>query len=244
MNTTAWNRLKEYTTARVALGKAGNSLRTDSLLQFRKDHALARDAVWMDVNYERIRNLLDQKNIPNLQIQSCALDRKAFIQRPDLGRVPNDESILLLKQNANTAFEISISIAEGLSAVAIENHALPFLECLLPKLNYCLAPIVLVEQGRVAISDAIGHYLGCKLSIILIGERPGLSSINSMGIYLTYNPQIGNTDEKRNCISNVRQEGLSYEYAVSKLSYLLSESLHRKISGVPLKDDFDKQLPQ
>mgnify|MGYP001791044948 CR=1 FL=1 len=234
-----WGQLKSFTVARVALGRVGGSLTTEQLLQFRKDHALARDAVWADLDIERMVTTLDTLTSDVIVVSSQATDRQAYIKRPDLGRKLDDTSEKELKGRQGD-FELSICIADGLSALAIENHAAPFLTCLLPLIKpFRLAPPTLIQQGRVAISDQIGQLLGTTLSLILIGERPGLSSPDSMGVYMTYHPQTGNTDEKRNCISNIRKEGLSYEFAAQKLAFLISESLRRKLSGVELKDTFD-----
>ncbi|KKL05530.1 hypothetical protein LCGC14_2605110 [marine sediment metagenome] len=238
----AWENYRSLTNARIALGRAGGSLTTSEMLSFRSDHALAKDAVWTDLNIEDLKEQLESIGCSTLSLQSKANNREVFIQRPDLGRVLNQSSIDLLNANKKQ-YDISISIADGLSAMAIQKHAINFLESLLPKLSsFNLAPISIINQGRVAISDSVGQLLKSKIAIILIGERPGLTSPYSMGIYFTYGPKIGNTDEKRNCISNIRKEGLSYEYAAQKLVFLLTESLRNKLSGVDLKDTFDNRL--
>jgi ethanolamine ammonia-lyase small subunit len=134
---------------------------------------------------------------------------------------------------------IAIVLADGLSATAVNHHAVPLLSQLIPLLqniNLRLLPVSLVQQGRVAIGDEIGRLQQATLVVVLIGERPGLSSPDSLGIYITYQPRVGLTDEARNCISNVRPEGLSYQAAADKLYWLIRESLRLRVSGVELKD--------
>jgi ethanolamine ammonia-lyase small subunit len=238
-----WEKLRSYTSARIAIGRSGGSLTTDELLRFRKDHALAVDAVWAELNLSSVTLPLKSRDVPYMELYSQASDRQTYIKRPDLGRELDESSIDKLKKIPKDNYDLNITIADGLSAVAVERHAINFLNAFLPFTeNLVLTPITVVRQGRVAISDQIGQLLQAKISIILIGERPGLSSPDSMGIYVTYNPQKGNTDEKRNCISNIRTEGLSYDFAAMKLNFLVTESLRRKLSGVHLKDTFDDQL--
>lgn len=235
-----WQQLKSFTTARVALGRAGGSLSTEDLLRFKKDHALAKDAVWATLNLDKMQEGLQKRSLEVICLESQAADRQQYIKRPDFGRRLNEASVEKLKGGINSSYDISISITDGLSALAVERHALPLLHHLIPLFSaFTIAPIALVREGRVAISDEVGFYCQSQVSIILIGERPGLSSPDSLGIYMTYHPQVGNTDERRNCISNIREEGLPYAYAAQKLSFLVRESLHRKISGVDLKDTFD-----
>jgi ethanolamine ammonia-lyase small subunit len=239
----SWEKLKEFTDARIALGRTGGSLKTSELLGFRKDHALAKDAVWTALDLPLLQNKLENLSLPYLTLSSEAQDRETYIKRPDLGRKLSQESIAEIKNSNPQSSDISILIADGLSANAISNHAIHFLEEFLPLINqFSLAPICLIKQGRVAISDPVGELFSSDISIILIGERPGLSSPYSMGIYLTYRPKAGNTDEKRNCISNIRAGGLPYAYAAGKLAFLTSEALRLKLSGIDLKDTFDSQL--
>lgn len=239
----AWEKLKSYTDARIALGRSGGSLPTSELLKFRKDHALAKDAVWTELDVKLLEREIEGLQLSTVKLSSQATDRLAYIKRPDLGRKLDQPSIDKIASFPKTEHDISIILADGLSAQAISLHAIPFLKEFLPTISaYSLAPICLVNQGRVAISDEIGELFSSKISIILIGERPGLSSPYSMGIYLTYNPKAGNTDEKRNCISNIRTGGLPYAYAAGKLAFLTSEAIRLKLSGVNLKDTFDSQL--
>lgn len=241
--TNPWEKLKAFTDARIALGRTGGSLKTHELLQFRKDHSLAKDAVWTELDIPSLEKELGELNLKTIELKSQAENRESYIKRPDLGRKLDEDSKKAIQDLNPTPTDISLILADGLSAQAIALHALPFLKELLPKLQgFSLAPISIVKQGRVAISDEIGEYFSSKLAIILIGERPGLSSPYSMGIYLTYNPKAGNTDEKRNCISNIRAGGLPYAYAAEKLAFLTSEALKLKLSGVHLKDTFDHHL--
>lgn len=244
INESSWHSLKKYTNARIAIGRCGNSIPTKELLAFKLAHAKAIDAV--NVPFQTNEIISDIELITGkstLQLQSKACNRAEYLQRPDLGRTLSESSIECVKSFPKSEkYDISLVVADGLSSLAIEKNIIPLLQLLLPELkkrDYSLAPICIVEQGRVAISDSIGEHLNAQLAIIFIGERPGLMSPDSMGIYLTYNPKSGNTDERRNCISNVRIDGLSYAAACSKLLYLINESFTRKLSGVNLKDEQD-----
>jgi ethanolamine ammonia-lyase small subunit len=227
--------LRDFTSARVDLGRTGHSLPTRELLEFQLAHAKARDAVHLPLDVNSLIVELKQKNLPFVTLASQARDRGTFLHRPDLGRrltVDSRERLASLESDYDAAFVI----ADGLSALAVHRHAVPLLELVLSKLDWAIAPIAIVEQGRVAIGDQIGEVLGAKLAIVLIGERPGLSSPDSLGIYLTWQPKPGRTDAERNCISNIRAEGLSYELAAHKLLFLMNESRRLKLSGVRLKE--------
>lgn len=244
-----WALLKEYTDARIGLGRAGISIPTSHSLAFQLAHAQAQDAVHLplDVEYviEQLGNInLNQEIFTPILLHSQAVNRTVYLQRPDLGRRLDKKSIEILKK-VNTLkdekYDLSIVIVDGLSSLAIKENAQIFIKKLIEVLNFSsqdwkIAPITIVQQGRVAIGDEVGQILNSKISIVLIGERPGLSSPDSMGLYLTYNPKVGLTDESRNCISNIRIEGLSYEEAVKKTMYLLKESRKLELSGVNLKD--------
>lgn len=231
--------LKEFTQARIALGSTGSSIPIKPSLEFKLAHAHARDAVYSVMDTEALADELEQFHLPVLQLHSRATGREQYLQRPDLGRLLDELSVnRLADQIANDG--IVLILADGLSATAINQNALDLLKLLIPKLQAAklkLAPLCLVEQGRVAIADGIAAELGASLSVILIGERPGLSSADSMGAYLTYMPKPGLTDDSRNCISNIRPEGLPIAQAADKLFYLIQESLNRKLSGVALKDN-------
>jgi ethanolamine ammonia-lyase small subunit len=199
-------------------------------------HAAAQDAVQEQLNVDALTKSLA---IPAFVVHSRAADRETYLHRPDLGRQLDDDSRAKLEATADAA-DLSIIIADGLSARAVESHAPPLLQTLLPALRskaISIAPIVIALQARVAIQDEIGQLLHCKSSLILLGERPGLSSPDSLGAYLVFDPKPGNTDAQRNCVSNIRPQGLAIPAAANLLGYLINESIHRKLSGVRLKDE-------
>jgi len=240
-----WASLRAFTSARIALGRTGVALPLNASLNLALAHAHARDAVYSLLNIDQLTNDLQRFNLPVVHLYSNAKDRKQYLQRPDMGRKLEIMSLLHLQEFSTTKNVIAISIADGLSANAINEHIVNMLAELIPMLRntgIVIAPLCLVSQGRVAISDEIGAALRATLSLIFIGERPGLSSKDSMGAYLTYGPAGGLTDERRNCVSNIRPEGLSYSFAAQKLFYLIQESLRLKLSGVMLKDNTDQML--
>ncbi|HWZ04065.1 MAG TPA: ethanolamine ammonia-lyase subunit EutC [Mucilaginibacter sp.] len=231
--------LKEFTAARIAIGRTGTSIPIKETLQFKLAHAHARDAVYSVLDAEGLINGLKTFNLPLLHLHSKAASRHKYLKRPDHGRQLDEASEEQLKDH-NSGYDIAIIIADGLSAEAVNENAVDLLKILVPKLQSAklkIAPLCLVDQGRVAIGDDIGYGLNAQLSLILIGERPGLSSADSMGAYLTYNPKPGLTDESRNCISNIRPQGLKAKPAADKIFYFIIEALKRKLSGVGLKDD-------
>jgi ethanolamine ammonia-lyase small subunit len=236
-----WHGLRKFTQARIALGRAGTSLPTDRHLEFQLAHARARDAVHHPLAVAPLRAALEQRGREVVALRSAAGDRLIYLQRPDQGRRLERGSRATLEARARAskeAFDAVFVVADGLSALAIEENAVPFLDAAIPSFKeWRLAPIVIVEQGRVAVGDEIGQVLRAGMVAILIGERPGLSSPDSMGIYLTFAPRVGTTDAQRNCISNIRREGLSWELAARKLHYLMSEARRRKLTGVALKDE-------
>jgi len=226
-------RLGDYTPARVDLGRVGSSVPTHALLDFQLAHAKARDAVHLPLAVNSL--VLELKNTPSITLTSAARNRDEYLKRPDLGRRLSDESrerLAPLRADYDAAFVI----ADGLSALAMHRHAVPLIQMLLHDLNWQIAPIVIVEQGRVAIGDEVGESLGARMVVVLIGERPGLSSPDSLGAYLTWQPRPGRTDAERNCVSNIRAEGLSYAVAAHKLLFLMNESRRLKLSGVKLKE--------
>lgn len=235
--------LRRLTPARIALGRTGTSLPTDAQLEFQYAHAQARDAVHLAFDHAGLRAQLADSGRNTLLLHSAAQNRDIYLQRPDLGRRLSDESAQTLRDHvaANPgSVDLVIVIADGLSALAVHRHAVPFLARIHEQIaadGWSVAPVVLVEQGRVAVADEIGERLGAKMVVILIGERPGLSSPDSLGLYFTYAPKVGLTDAHRNCISNVRLEGLSYGMAAHRLLYLMREACRRKLSGVNLKDE-------
>lgn len=237
-----WAKLKRYTSARIGLGRAGVSIPSNALLNFKMDHAHARDAVYSTLNIDELATGIHQLNLTVSVVKSQVNSRIEYLQRPDLGRkLSKESSVTLSASDSGTPDALVIIIADGLSASAVNNHALPLLRALLLLLTdeVSVSHVVIVDQGRVAISDEIGQLLHAESVLILLGERPGLTSPDSMGAYFTYGPRVGNTDESRNCVSNIRPEGLSYQVAASKIFYLISESRKRKISGVALKDHTD-----
>ena len=239
-----WHILKKYTNARIALGRSGNSLPTKKILEFRMAHALAKDAISTELDVLNLVEDAKKLSLKSILVQSQISNGIDYLKNPNIGRILNEVSIKKLKDWPEKKITLSIIIADGLSAEAVNLHAIKLIEHLIPKLKFkTISPIIIVKYGRVAISDEIGEILNSSISLILIGERPGLSSPTSMGAYVTYNPKKGNTDEKRNCVSNIQSEGLSYEFAAMKLAYLIHEMLFKKLSGVDLKDDFsDKYI--
>jgi ethanolamine ammonia-lyase small subunit len=233
------NPLKEFTAARIAIGRVGSSIPIKQALELKLAHAHARDAVYSRLDVDGLIANLKQFNLPILLLHSKAADRPQYLQRPDLGRKLKKSSATQLKEHAGN-YDVVIIIADGLSAAAVNENATGILQLLVPMFassKISIAPLCLVEQGRVAVGDKVGHLLNAKLSIILIGERPGLSASDSVGAYITYNPQPGLTDESRNCISNIRPQGLGFRPAADKLFYLVQEAFRRKLSGVELKDN-------
>ncbi len=235
-----WSHLRRLTPARIALGRSGISVPTSEHLAFQLAHAQARSAVHHHLDTARLGSELTKRWGEVLHVRSQAHDRATYLQRPDLGRRLDPAALEHLKPPPDGGYDLAIVIAEGLSALAIERNTVPFLETFMPhavREGWRVAPLVIAEQGRVALGDEIGSALGARLAVMLIGERPGLSSPDSLGIYVTYAPRAGRTDAERNCISNVRREGMSYEEGAYKLHYLVTEALRRALTGVDLKDE-------
>ncbi|CAG4892328.1 ethanolamine ammonia-lyase subunit EutC [Paraburkholderia saeva] len=238
-----WNALREFTNARIALGRAGNSLPTAPLLAFNLSHAQARDAVHHPLDADALHEKLRALGFTTLDVHSAAPDREHYLRRPDLGRRLSDESREALARVTIDAPEVVFVIADGLSAFAASRQSLPLLQAVCARLSdWKIGPVVVARQSRVALGDEIGELLKAKLVVMLIGERPGLSSPDSLGIYLTWAPKTGCSDAQRNCISNVRPEGLSYEAAAHRLHYLLTHARRLGLTGVGLKDDSDALL--
>ncbi len=235
-----WHNLIQFTPARIALGRAGMSLPTRACLEFQLAHALARDAVNIPLDFTSLAQRLNLLGYQTQVLQTQAENQTMYLQRPDLGRLLSSSSIDCLQHTAQTSADAVVVVADGLSSKAIEQHAEPFLNLLLPELQangYKLPQVCLVKHGRVAIGDVIAERYAARLCIVLIGERPGLSSPDSMGIYFTYQAKSGiSTDADRNCISNIHKNGLSYEQALKKLLFLIKESEKLQLSGVNLKD--------
>jgi len=216
--------LRSFTPARVALGRTGHSLPTAELLRFRLDHARAHAAVYEPLDPASLA-------IPHVLVRSAAPDRATYLRHPDLGR-----QLAAGTRLDRGDYDAAIVIADGLSAPAIHRHAVLLLDALLPKLSdWTLAPLCVALEARVAIGDEIGERIGAKLVVVLIGERPGLTSPDSLGVYVTWDPRPGRTDAERNCISNVRPEGLSYSAAAELLCLLMSTARARRLTGVTLQ---------
>ncbi|MBA4243753.1 MAG: ethanolamine ammonia-lyase [Pseudomonas sp.] len=237
-----WDELRAHTSARIALGRVGCSLPTREVLKFGLAHAQARDAVHRPLDFAELKHQLHAAGFRALKVRSNAEDRQTYLLRPDHGRHLHGDCRLQL-QHELPAPELAIVLADGLSAVAVQRHALPLLQAFRKRFatDWANTPVVLAEQGRVAIGDGIGEALRARLVIVMIGERPGLTSPDSLGLYLTYAPRVGCPDSARNCISNVRPEGLPYELAAHKLDYLTRQALRLQLSGVQLKDDSSLQ---
>jgi len=236
-----WQALRQHTAARIALGRSGSSLPTAEVLRLGLAHAQARDAVHTPLDFAVLSGSLRADGWQPLQVHSQAADRQSYLLRPDLGRRLRADDAARLRQHAgpNATLDLVIVVADGLSSAAVQQHAQPLLAALKKHLqaDWAHTPLVLAEQGRVALGDEIGGLLGARLMVLLIGERPGLSSPASLGIYLTYAPRIGRMDSERNCISNVRPEGLDYPQAAHKLAWLCRAALRGQVTGVALKDD-------
>lgn len=239
--TDSWVALRRFTQARIALGRSGHAVPTRVLLDLQLAHSQARDAVHFSWNMNafaaQVRNL--GENV--LVLDSPVGSRSEYLRRPDLGRVLTEESGSRLRNSESGQADVALIVTNGLSSTAVERHGIPLLQSILKGYRtsqISIAPVCLVANGRVALSDEIGSLLAARVAVIIVGERPGLSSADSLGMYLTYAPQPGNCDAQRNCISNIRPpDGMGYEAAAAKLLYLTGEAIRRGISGVPLKDD-------
>ncbi|WP_339485386.1 ethanolamine ammonia-lyase subunit EutC [Pseudomonas sp. EL_65y_Pfl2_R95] len=233
-----WDELRAHTSARIALGRVGSSLPTREVLKFGMAHAQARDAVHRPLDINDLKHQLKVQGFRTLHVHSNAEDRQTYLLRPDYGRHLHNDSRVYLEHEL-AAPELVIVIADGLSSIAAQRHALPVLQAFREQFetDWANTPVVIAEQGRVAIGDGIAVALRARMVILMIGERPGLSAPDSLGLYLTYQPKLDTMDSQRNCVSNIRPEGLSYVQAAIKLNYLARESLRLQLSGVTLKDD-------
>jgi len=237
----SWVALRRFTQARIALGRAGHAVPTQVLLDFQLAHAEARDAVHFSWNIDAFAELVRGIGEDVLILDTPIGNRDEYLRRPDLGRVLTEVSRTRLRNSNADEADVALIITNGLSSTAVERHGIPLLQAITNSYRprrIRIAPVTLVANGRVALSDDIGSVIAARVAVIIVGERPGLSAADSLGIYLTYAPKPGNTDAKRNCISNIRPpEGLSYEAAAAKLLYLTEEAIKRGISGVALKDE-------
>jgi len=238
----AWSLLRAFTDARIALGRSGASLPTREVLSFGLAHAQARDAVHQPFDSEPLAQQLTALGLTTLDAHSAAADRHIYLNRPDLGRRLSDESRAALQASRVPAHDLLLVIGDGLSSHAVHRQAVALITALLlylHTLGLTTGPVVLAHQSRVALGDEIGETLKSKAVAILIGERPGLSSPDSLGVYLTWQPTRTRLDSERNCISNIRPEGLSHEAAAFKLAWLLEQAFLRRLTGVKLKDESD-----
>lgn len=240
-----WANLRSLTEARIGLGRSGSSQTTQAQLAFQLAHARARDAVHIPLDFAALQQQLVLQALPFVRLHSQAIDRTEYLQRPDKGRRLDRASICLLREQVGNGliYDASIVLVDGLSSSAVQQHGAVMVELIceqLKSMGLRCSPLCLVEQGRVAIGDEVAELLGSRLLILLIGERPGLSSPDSLGIYYTYQARVGLTDESRNCISNIRPAGLIPEEAVKRLMWLITESERLMLSGVRLKDKSNK----
>jgi ethanolamine ammonia-lyase small subunit len=255
-------RLRQFTPARIALGRVGGSVPTSELLDFQLAHARARDAVHAPFDIEALAARIAELGTSTICVRSAAADRETFLKRPDLGRrldAPGRAALELaaaavgpcealpavtacqeLSNYDAAQADLAIIVSDGLSALAVQRQVVPLLEAWFPLLRAerrRVAPVVLVERGRVAVQDEVGQLLNARVAVILVGERPGLGSPDSLGAYLVHDPRAGLTDADRNCVSNIRPQGLPPAAAALKLYYLMSEAIARRTSGVMLKDE-------
>jgi len=240
-----WSALRRHTPARIALGRSGASLPTHEVLAFSLAHAQARDAVHAVFDFQKVANAIESVGLPTQPVSSASPDRTTYLRRPDLGRQLSEVSRRHLASLPSRSPDLAIVVADGLSSTAVHAHAAPLITALLPLIraeSWSLAPVVIASQARVALGDEVGEILGARLVLLLVGERPGLSSPDSLGAYLTFAPRVGLTDAARNCVSNIRGEGLTYEQAAFKLAWLAREALRLGESGVALKDESDTAL--
>ena len=235
--------LGALTAARVGLGRTGSSQTTRDVLEFSLAHAEARDAVHASLSLPTLLAALKERGLRPVAVKSAAADRATYLRRPDLGRRLSEASAAQLaaldSAEASERPRLCVILADGLSALAVDRHAVPLLDALLPLLTPCFAltPVVVAEQARVALGDEIGTALGAEATVLLIGERPGLSSPDSLGAYITWAPRAGRTDAERNCISNIRAQGLDYATAAAKIVYLCAEAKRLRVSGTAIKEE-------
>ncbi len=237
-----WEELKQFTDARIALGRSGCSILTDEYLRFSLAHARACDTIKMPFDRQMVRKRLEDMGLDVEFAESAAASRDIFIRRPDFGRRLSETSRERLKKLKYPGADVLIVIGDGLSSKAVHKQAVPLIQEFLPymkELGLSVGPVVLAKQSRVALGDDIAEVMHCGLVVMLIGERPGLSSPDSLGIYMTYKPFAGRLESERNCISNVRPEGLSYERAAFKLAWLVEMAYDLQVSGTKLKDKSD-----
>ncbi|WP_428309914.1 ethanolamine ammonia-lyase subunit EutC [Hydrocarboniphaga sp.] len=234
--------MRRHTAARIALGRSGSSLPTREVLAFGLAHAQARDAVHLPLDVSALRAQLEGEQFAVVEVASRAADRAAYLARPDWGRRLQPEALAALKTMPRDA-ELVFVVSDGLSSTAVQSNAVPLLQALMPLLTgIAIAPVVIATQARVALADEVGECIAARIAVSLIGERPGLSSPDSLGAYITYAPKVGNTDEARNCISNIRPEGFAIGSAALLIAANIRAALRAQLSGVALRFDPSKAL--
>jgi ethanolamine ammonia-lyase small subunit len=240
-----WINLRQFTEARIGLGRSGSGMPTTEVLKFSMAHAQARDAVKTPIDWSGVEKDLQALGLETLHIASAAPDRDTYLRRPDLGRRLGPESRQALAEVSPSSCDLAIIIGDGLSSTAVTANAVSTVAALLPlarQSEWRLGPVLLATQARVALSDEAGEFLKARAAVMLIGERPGLSSPDSLGAYLTWEPRVGRKDGERNCISNIRNGGVSADEAAFKIAWLLREAFRRRLTGVSLKDESNYQL--
>ncbi len=238
--------LRDLTPARVGLGRAGASLPTEALLSFTLDHARARDAVHAAFDAPAIVAGLHGLGLEAVEVSSRARERTDYLRRPDLGRTLDETSQHRLAGHGGGC-RLAVVVGDGLSPAAVNAHAVPLIHSLLPRLaidGIEIGRAVVASGARVALGDEIGAMLGARMTVMLIGERPGLSASDSLGAYLTFAPDIGRTDAERNCVSNIHKAGLGYDEAAFRIAWLIREGLARGLTGVGLKDESGESTPR
>jgi ethanolamine ammonia-lyase small subunit len=243
-----WRSLSKFTPARIALGRAGGSWRTETLLDFRLSHARARDAVLKPFQCGELEADLRRSGFETFRLETDATDRQVFLKRPDFGRRLSAASRQRLQETRHIwgKRDLAVVVSDGLSALAAESQVVPTLASLLPKLTragWTIFPVFVVPFARVKLQDEVGAILEARHALILLGERPGLGSPDSLGAYFVYEPGAERTDADRNCISNIRSAGLPPKDAAEKLADLLIESARRRVSGIALKETTLPLLP-
>ena len=240
-----WTLLRRFTDARIGLGRSGAGLPTREVLKFSMAHAQARDAVTAAIDWAPVETALAGLGLESVRIESAVADRDTYLRRPDLGRRLSAASRERLAPHLGARPDLLIVVGDGLSSKAVAANASATIAALLPSTRrhgWKLGPVLLASQARVALGDEAGEFLCARSVLILIGERPGLSSPDSLGAYITFAPKVGRKDAERNCISNIRAGGLSYDEAAFKMAWLLKEAFRRGLTGVDLKDESNYQL--
>lgn len=236
-----WSFLRQFTHARIGIGRVGQAITTKELLDFRRAFSRARDSVWSEVSFVEIEKVISTKHHPSIAVSSACKSKQEFLLNPSLGRQLNEQSNDRLRDRAPEAFECAFVIADGLSANAVHENALPFMETFLDLMDRSkvkLSPIVLAKYARVALGDEIGKLLNATTTLMLIGERPGLASSDSLSVYFTYQPEPGRNDAHRNCISNIHKSGISPHNAAQMAHFLFQAAFQKKLSGVDLKIEY------